>query len=77
MDDARYLDDGQLTIFKRSGIFYARIRILPGKYIWRSLKTSGEQTAIREGRRLLFQLEQRAEQGLPPKSKLFSAVIED
>ena len=47
------------------------------KYIWRSLKTSNEQTAVDLGRRLLFQLEQRAEQGLPPKSKLFAAVIDD
>ncbi len=35
------------------------------------------ETAIRAGRRLLFHLEQRAELGLPPKSKLFSAVIDD
>ena len=49
----------------------------PGKYIWRSLKTSNEQTAVDLGRRLLFQIEQRADQGLPPKSKLFAAVIDD
>ena len=48
-----------------------------GNYIWRSLKTSNEQAAIDLGRRLLFQLEQRADQGLPPKSKLFAAVIDD
>ena len=77
MDGARYLEDGRLTIFKRSGTFYARFRISPGKYTWRSLKTTDEQTAIRAGRRLLFQLEHRADQGLPPKSKLFSAVIDD
>jgi hypothetical protein len=78
MEGARYLEDGRLTIFKRSGVFYARIRLLAsGKYIWRSLKTTDEQTAIRAGRRLLFQMEHRAEQGLPPKSKLFSAVIDD
>ena len=41
------------------------------------LKTSNEQAAVDLGRRLLFQIEQRAEQGLPPKSKLFSAVIDD
>src|SRR5271166_4094333 len=76
MDDARYLEDGRLTIFKRSGTYYARLRISPGKYLWRSLKTSDEQTAIKVGRRLLFQMEQRAEQGLPPKSKLFAAVID-
>jgi len=78
MDGARYLEDGKLTIFKRSGVYYARLRISPGKkYVWRSLKTSDEQTAIRLGRRLLFQIEQRADQGLPPKSKLFGAVIDD
>ncbi|MGZ4862194.1 MAG: tyrosine-type recombinase/integrase [Halobacteriota archaeon] len=77
MEGARYLEDGKLTIFKRSGIFYARIRISPGKYILRSLKTTDVETAIRTGRKLLFQLEQRAELGLPPKSKLFSAVVDE
>ena len=78
MEGARYLEDGRLTIFKRSGVFYARIRNSDsGKYIWRSLKTSNEQTAVDLGRRLLFQIEQRAEHGLPPKSKLLAAVIDD
>jgi integrase len=78
MDGTRFLEDGKLTIFKRSGVYYARIRISPGKkYVWRSLKTSNEATAIQLGRRLLFQLEQRAEQGLPSKSKKFQKVIDD
>jgi hypothetical protein len=77
MEGARYLEDGKLTVFRRAGIYYARIRISPRQYIWRSLKTSNEQTAVDLGRRLLFQLEQRADQGLPPKSKLFAAVIDD
>jgi integrase len=77
MEGARYLEDGKLTLFKRSGVFYARIRLASQKYFWRSLKTTDEQTAIRAGRKLLFQLEQRVDQGLPPKSKLFSAVIDD
>jgi integrase len=78
MEGARYLEDGKLTIFKRSGIYYARIRLsASGKYIWRSLKTTDEQTAIRAGRRLLFQIEQRTDQGLPTKSRKFSKVIDD
>jgi integrase len=77
MDGARYLEDGRLTVFKRSGIFYARFRLTRKGYLWRSLKTTDEANAIRAGRRLLFQLEHRADQGLPPKSKLFSAVIDD
>ena len=49
MEGARYLEDGKLTVFKRAGIFYARIRVSAVKYIWRSLKTTDEQTAIRLG----------------------------
>jgi hypothetical protein len=75
MEGSRYLEDGRLTIFKRDGTFYARIRISPVKYIWRSLKTTDLETAIRVGRRLLFYLEQRAEQGLPLKSKGKSSVF--
>jgi hypothetical protein len=76
MDGARYLEDGRLTIFKRDGVFYARIRLSPGKYTWRSLKTIDEATAVRAGRKLLFQMEHRADGGLPPKSKSFTAVID-
>ena len=78
MEGARYLEDGRLTVFRA-----CRHLLRPhshfgfGKYIWRSLKTTNEQTAVDLGRRLLFQIEQRAEQGLPPKSKLFAAVIDD
>jgi integrase len=77
MDGARYLEDGKLTIFRRSGTYYARIRLPSHQYTWRSLKTSDEAKAIGLGRRLLFQIEQRSEQGLPPKSKKFSKVIDD
>jgi integrase len=78
MDGARYLEDGRLTIFKRSGVYYARLRTsASAKYLYRSLKTTNEQVAIDLGRRLLFQIEQRAEQGLPPKSKLFGDVVDD
>jgi integrase len=77
MEGTRYLEDGKLTVFRRNGTYYARIRISPRKYIWRSLKTSNEQAAVDLGRRLLFQIEQRVEQGLPLKSKSFATVIDD
>ncbi len=31
MEGARYLEDGKLTVFRRAGIYYARIRISPGQ----------------------------------------------
>src|SRR5438309_9871434 len=77
MEGARYLEDGRLTVFRRNGTYYARLRLSPGKYVTRSLKTTVEETAVQAGRRLLFQLEQPTEQGLPPKSKLFAALIDD
>ena len=69
MEGARYFEDGKLVVFRRSGGYYARIPIQasPVKYIWRSLKTSNEQTAIDLGRRLLFQLERRIRAFIPGK----------
>jgi hypothetical protein len=44
MEGARYLEDGRLTIFRRHGVFYARIRTAAfDRYITRSLKTTNEQ----------------------------------
>ena len=40
MDGARYLENGKLTIFKNSGVFYARIRLASQKYFRRSPKTN-------------------------------------
>jgi hypothetical protein len=59
-----------------------RLRELSLDYIREAERREGvpetnEQVAIDLGRRLLFQIEQRADQGLPPKSKSFAAVIED
>ena len=51
MDGARYLEDGKLTIFRRAGTYYARLRLSPGKYVTRSLKTTVEETAVQTGRR--------------------------
>jgi hypothetical protein len=31
MEGARYLEHGRLTVFRRSGVFYARMRRLPPK----------------------------------------------
>lgn len=76
MEGARYLEDGKLTIFRRNGTYYARLRLSSGKYITRSLKTTVEEIAVQLGRRLLFEIEHRAEQGPSPKSKLFAAVID-
>ena len=41
MDGTRYLEDGRLTIFKRSGVFYARIGLsASGRYTSRQMNRS-------------------------------------
>jgi integrase len=77
MEAARYLEDGKLVVFKRNCHFYARIRLGPRNYVWRSLKTSDQQKAIREAQKLFFRMEERVEQGLAVTSKSFSAVIDE
>ena len=48
MEGARYLEDGRLYIFRRQESTTPDIRTSgSAKYIWRSLKTSDEQAAIR------------------------------
>jgi len=66
MEDARYLEDGKLVVFKRTCHYYARIHLGPRNYIWRSLKTLNQEKAIREAQKLFFRMEDRIEQGEPP-----------
>lgn len=77
MEEARYLENGKLVVFRRTKYYYARIYIAPKQYTWRSLKTDDVMTAIRAAQKLFYKFEDRAEQGLPVTSKLFSAVIDD
>ena len=75
MDDARYLIDGKLVVFKRTHHFYARIRLGSKQYVWRSLKTADEKQAINAAHKLFYTLEDRAEQGLAVTARSFAAVI--
>lgn len=65
MDGKRALEDGKLVLFKRAGIWQARIAVTDRRYIYRSLKTSDEAKAVTAGRRLFYRTEIKVEQGLP------------
>ena len=65
MDGKRALEDGKLVLFKRAGIWQARIAVTDRRYIYRSLKTSDEAKAVTAGRRLFYRTEIKLEQGLP------------
>ena len=77
MEGARYLEDGKLTSFfgvQASTTLTSEFNY--NTFGGRSRPPTSSPLSILAGR-LLFQLEQRADQGLPPKSKLFAAVIDD
>lgn len=77
MDDKRRLEDGKLVLFKRGGIWQARIAVVDRRYIYRSLKTSDEAKAVTAGRRLFYQTELKIEQGLPVHLRTFLQVIDE
>ena len=77
MQDALYLEEGKLVVYKRDQTFYARIRLAPRRYIWRSLRTSDAALARRAGLKLFYNLEFKQEQGLPIASRSVKAVIDD
>ncbi len=77
MDAKRALEDGKLVLFKRAGIWQARIAVTDRRYIYRSLKTSDETKAISAGRKLFYQTEIKIEQGLPVHLRTFLQVIDE
>lgn len=77
MDGKRALEDGKLVLFKRAGIWQARIAVTDRRYIYRSLKTSDEAKAVTAGRRLFYRTEIKLEQGLPVHLRTFRQVIEE
>lgn len=77
MEEARYLEDDKLVVFKRTKHFYARIYVGPKQYIWRSLKTQDLNQAIKYARKLFYTYEDRVEQGLAFTPKSFATVIDE
>ena len=77
MQDAIKLDGGKLTLFKRNGLWQARIYVGDRRYLWRSLKTAKQAEARAAGMRLLHETQFKQAQGLPVTSRSFNAVIDE
>ncbi len=77
VEDPARICDGKILVFRRGGRYHARIGIGPNKYLYRSLKTANRGIAIREAQRLGYEMEFRAEHGIPASSKRFHDVIEE
>jgi site-specific recombinase XerD len=75
MDDELRLEGGKLVLFRRNGLWQARIAIGNRKYLWKSLRTSNEADARRAGLRLFHQTEFKIAEGLPVQTRSFNDVI--
>ena len=77
MEETIRLDGGKLTLFRRNGLWQARIYLGHGRYLWRSLKTVKRAEAQQLGLRLLHETEFKQQQGLPVSSRSLNAVIDE
>lgn len=77
MDDELRLEAGKLVLFRRNGLWPARIAIGNRKYLWKSLMPSNTAEAKRLGLKLFHQTEYKLGEGLPVQSRTFSDVIDE
>jgi site-specific recombinase XerD len=71
------LEDGNVLLFSRNGIYQARIYKGDRKYLYRTLKTRDVNEARRLARKLYFEIQIKREQNLPLTQKSFAAVIDE
>jgi integrase len=77
MDDKRELIGGKLVLFRRNGLWQARVPLHDGRYLWRSLKTADEATATQVATRLYYQTETKLAEGLPVQVRTVDKVIDE
>ena len=77
MDDKRELIGGKLVIFRRNGLWQARVPLHEGRYLWRSLKTADEAAATQAATRLYYQTETKLAEGLPVQTRTIGTVIDE
>jgi integrase len=77
MEDVTRIEDGRGVVYKRGGVYYARVRVGANKYVYRSLKTGKKAVAIKAAQRLVHQFEFRAEHNIPISIKKFVDVLDE
>ena len=77
MEDVTRIEDGRGVVYKRGGVYHARVRVGPNKYVYRTLKTGKKALAIKAAQRLVHQFEFRAEHNIPISIKKFVDVLDE
>ena len=71
------LENGKLVVYRREGVFYARLAIAPNKYQHRSLKTGNAEQATLAAQKLWAEFTVRQQLGLPVTLRSLNSVIDD
>src|SRR5476649_754747 len=77
MDDERSYAGGKLKLYRRSGIWQARVYIGNKSYVRRTLKTAALAEAEQAGLQLLYETNFKLKEGLPVQSRSFNDVIDE
>lgn len=77
MEDSARVEGGLGVVYKRGGTYYARVRIAPNKYAYRSLKTGNKAVAIKAAQKLVHKFEFHKENDLPVQIKKFGDVLDE
>ncbi|WP_421696173.1 tyrosine-type recombinase/integrase [Aestuariivirga sp.] len=77
MEDAYRIMDGKVVVHRRGGVYYARLHVGPNKYKHKSLKTGNKALAIKAAEKLSYELEFKAQHGIPIDARTFGAVTEE
>lgn len=77
MDDVRRAHDGALVLFRRSGIWQARIHLGRGKYVGKSLKTSNTEKATQLAEEYWHDTRYELSKGLPVRKRTLNALLDE
>lgn len=71
------LENGKLVIYRRDGVFYARLAVGTNKYQHRSLKTGNAEQATLTAQKLWAEFTVRQQLGLPISLRTMNSVIDE
>jgi len=71
------LEDGNVLLFARNGIFQARVYAGERRYLYRSLKTKDVKAARKLALIFLHETEFKRQEGMPLQQMTFAEVIDE
>ena len=77
MDDAIRAHDGKLVLYRRNGIWQARLHLGGNNYLPKSLKTANTDEAKRLGEELWHDTRYEVSKGLPVRKRTLNSVLDE